>query len=314
MCSHIDNPIVSIIVLTYNRPVEISNNVEKLLALNAKNIEIIIVDNASDVSVKTLLPRDDRLKLIELEKNIGVGGRNAGILAATGEIIITLDDDVTGITDNSIREIVNQFGDKDIAAVNFKVIDEKTREITNWCHHRKKEIYADSVFDTYEISEGAVAFRKDIIVKAGLYPEFFFISHEGPDLAIRIMDLGYRVIYNPAVTVKHSHCQVARVSWRRYYYDTRNVIWLAIRSFPLLQGARIIIMGIGPMLVYSIRDGYFRYWCKGNFAAIAKFKQCLRSRKKINKDTLERYNAIRSFHPNVLYLIKKRIFKKSVSI
>jgi GT2 family glycosyltransferase len=314
MSSQIDKPIVSIVILTYNRPDEIRNNVEKLLVLNTKSIEIIVVDNASEVSVKTFLPADDRLKLIELEKNIGVGGRNVGILEATGEIVITLDDDVTGITDNAIKKIINQFNEKDVAAVNFKVIDEKTHEITNWCHHRKKEIYANSVFDTYEISEGAVAFRKDILIEAGLYPRFFFISHEGPDLAIRIMDLGYRVIYNPAVTVKHSHCQIARVSWRRYYYDTRNVIWLAMRSFPLLQGARIIIMGVGPMLVYSLRDGYFRYWCKGVYESIYKLRLCLQSRKRISNNTLEKYNTIRSFNPSIVYLVKQRLFKKSVTI
>ncbi len=314
MCLQIDKPVVSIIVLTYNRPDEISKNVEKLLELNTKSIEIVVVDNASEIPISRLLPADERLRLIELDENIGVGGRNAGILAATSEIVITLDDDVTGITDSAIRIIINQFSEKDVAAVNFKVIDETTGEIINWCHHRKKEIYADSVFDTYEISEGAVAFRKEIIVEAGLYPEFFFISHEGPDLAIRIMDLGYRVIYNPAIRVKHSHCQDARVNWRRYYYDTRNVIWLAMRSFPLLQGARIIIMGVGPMLVYSLRDGYFRYWCKGVYESIYKLRLCLQSRKRISNNTLEKYNTIRSFNPSIVYLVKQRLFKKSVTI
>jgi GT2 family glycosyltransferase len=314
MCPQINKPVISIIVLTYNRPDEICQNVEQLLALNTEDIEIVVVDNASEVPVRKIIPKDDRIILVELEKNIGVGGRNAGILKATSDIVVTIDDDVTSITDCEIKELISQFSEKDIAAVNFKIIDEKTREITNWCHHRKKEIYAETVFDTYEISEGAVAFRKNIVIEAGMYPEFFFISHEGPDLAIRIMDLGYRVIYNPAITVKHSHCQIARVRWRRYYYDTRNVIWLAIRSFPLLQGARIIIIGTGSMLVYSLRDGYFKYWCKGIFAAIVKLRQSLSSRKRINKNTLERYNTIRSFHPGIVYLIKQRIFKKNVSI
>ncbi len=128
------------------------------------------------------------------------------------------------------------------------------------------------------------------------------------------MDLGYRVIYNPAVSVKHSHCPDARMNWRRYYYDTRNVIWLAIRSFPLLLGARIIIMGVGPMLVYSLRDGYFKYWCKGIYESINKLGLCLQSRKMISKDTLDKYNNIRSFHPGIVYLIKQRLFKKNVTI
>ena len=42
---------VSIIVLTYNRPDEISRNIKQLLALNTQNLEIIVVDNASDQPV-----------------------------------------------------------------------------------------------------------------------------------------------------------------------------------------------------------------------------------------------------------------------
>ena len=95
------------------------------------------------------------------------------------------------------RKIVSALSVADVAAVNFRVVDKETGEQINWCHHRKLEEFADRRFDTYEISEGAVAFRREVVIDAGLYPEIYFISHEGPDLALRIMDLGFRVIYNP---------------------------------------------------------------------------------------------------------------------
>lgn len=309
-----DVPTVSIIVLTYNRPDEIYNNVIQLLALVDDTIEIIIVDNASEVPVSTVLPDDDRIKLVELGDNIGVGGRNAGVMAASGDIVITIDDDVTGLTNGAIQEVIDQFKVEDVAVINFKVIDEKTHEITNWCHHRKKEIYADTVFDTYEISEGAVAFRKEIMVEAGLYPESFFISHEGADLAIRIMDLGCRVIYVPSIVVKHSHCTVARVSWRRYYFDTRNVIWLVIRSFPVFEGLKILIVGVGSLFVYSVRDGYFKYWLKGILDGLLGFGRRWRERKVISDITRLKYQKLKSHNPSIFYLLRQRLFKRKVSI
>lgn len=305
---------VSIVVLTYSRPDEIRKNVAGLLGLSHPALEIIVVDNASELPVCRLLPADERLKVLTLEENIGVGGRNVGIKEAVGDIVITLDDDVTGITDGAINTLQRIFEEPEIAAVNFKVLDEETGESTNWCHHRKQQEYADTQFDTYEISEGAVAFRRKVILQAGLYPGFFFISHEGPDLAIRIMDLGYRVIYSPEVRVKHSHCMVARVSWRRYYYDTRNLIWYVVRSFPVIHGLKMIAIGAGSMFVYSVRDGYFRYWLKGLVDALSRLGMVLKDRKCISAHTLGRFREIEKFNPGILYMVRKRLAGSKVKI
>jgi len=305
---------VSVVVLTYSRPDEIRNNVSQLLALTYTPLDIVVVDNASETAVETLLPADPRLSVLRMQENKGVAGRNHGIKAASGDIVITVDDDVTGLTDTSIAEIVSALSEADVAAVNFRVIDEETGEQINWCHHRRLEEYADRRFDTYEISEGAVAFRREVVIDAGLYPEFYFISHEGPDLALRIMDLGFRVIYNPAITVRHSHSEIARVSWRRYYYDTRNQIWLVVRLLPALTAVRKLVTGLGAMSIYSLRDGYFRYWLKGIYHAIRGLPGVYRQRKRISACTLERYREIERYNPGIIYMLGRRLFRRKVGI
>ena len=305
---------VSIVILTYSRPEEIRSNVAGLLALSHPGIEIIVVDNASETPVEGLLPPDDRITVLTMKKNIGVGGRNAGINAASGNIVITLDDDVSGISDEAICALEEIFADDAIAAVNFMVLDRETDEVTNWCHHRKPHEFANKQFDTYEITEGAVAFRRSVIIQAGLYPDFFFISHEGPDIAIRIMDLGYRVIYSPAVRVWHSHCAVARVTWRRYYYDTRNLVWFAARSFPFMRGLRMVVIGVGSMFVYAVRDGFFRYWLKGLVDALRGLGKVLEDRKRISAATLARYREIARYNPGFFYMVRQRLFRRDVKI
>jgi len=305
---------VSVVVLTYSRPDEIRNNVRQLLELRHAPLDIVVVDNASEIPVDSLLPVDPRLTVLRLDENKGVGGRNHGIMAARGDIVITVDDDVTGLTDTSIAEIVNALSKADVAAVNFRVIDDETGEQINWCHHRRMEAFSDRVFDTYEISEGAVAFRRQVVLDAGLYPEFYFISHEGPDLALRIMDLGYRVTYNPAITVRHSHSEIARVSWRRYYYDTRNQIWLVVRLLPALTAIRKLVTGLGAMSVYALRDGYFRYWLKGIYHAVLDLPEVYRLRKRISAETLARYREIERFNPGIIYMLGRRLFRRNVGI
>ena len=102
------------------------------------------------------------------------------------------------IDDNDIKTLVKLFESKaDVGAICFKVLDYTTGDICNWCHHYKKELFHNREFLTDEITEGAVAFGKSVLNKCGFYPEFFFISYEGPDLLCRMLDAGYKTIFSP---------------------------------------------------------------------------------------------------------------------
>lgn len=304
---------ISIVVLTYNRKDEIKRNLSELKKINYSPLEIIVVDNCSEIPVRSFID-DETINIVRMPQNLGVAGRNEGVKVARGEIVVTLDDDVFGFNDQAITELNRIFQDSTIGAVNFKVIDDLTENQVNWCHKRKVEEYGDQTFDTVEISEGAIAFRREAITEAGLYPEYFFISHEGPDLALRIMNLGYRVIYYPKIVVRHSHAVAGRPGWRRYYYDTRNQIWLLARLFPISIGWRKAIIGLGAMFVYALRDGYFLYWVKGVRDGLGGVRRAYKDRTNINAETWQRYKAIQKHNAGFFYMVKKRLFSRSVRI
>jgi GT2 family glycosyltransferase len=309
------NALVSIVILTYRRPQEISRNVEELLKIDYEPFEIIVVNNGDAEDLSALPQNDSRLRIINLDQNIGVGARNIGIRISSGVFIVTLDDDVFGLRGDSIQSALEKFGaDSALCAINFKVIDDLTENQVNWMHHRKIEDFYDVEFETYEISEGAVVFRKELILQTELYPESFFISHEGPDLALQIMKLGARVIYFPRIIVRHSHAEGGRTNWRPYYYDTRNQIWLAARHYPLIVALRKLSVGLGAMLIYSIRDGFLGYFFKGVFDGISGIKSAIASRKVMSKIVLNRYLEIEKENPSLFYMLKKRIFNKKVRI
>jgi len=306
---------VSIVVLTYNREEELIKTINNLSNLKYEGLEIIVVDNASKEPAKIILDNFCNVKVITLDENIGVGARNIGISEASGKYVITLDDDVRGLKDEDILVLIDSFEkDESIAAINFKVLEEGTGKQINWCHHRKVEEWGDREFDTFEISEGAVAFRREVVINAGLYPDYYFISHEGPDLAIRLMNNGYIVSYNPKVIVEHAQSLTARVSWRRYYYDTRNLIWFIFKYFGFRVGVKKLVIGLGALFVYSVRDGYIKYWFKGVFDSLKVLKKVKEDKVQINKKTWRRYKEIESFSPSFLYQLKKRLFNKNVSI
>ncbi|HXM33911.1 MAG TPA: glycosyltransferase family A protein [Pyrinomonadaceae bacterium] len=86
-------PTASIIIPTHNRPHLLPRAVESARAA-AKDVEIIVVDDAS-ADETALVCRDlAGIKYIRLDRNQGVAGaRNVGILASSSEFIAFLDDD-----------------------------------------------------------------------------------------------------------------------------------------------------------------------------------------------------------------------------
>ncbi len=226
-----------------------------------------------------------------------------------------LDDDVINFDDSDLVALNDMFSSKkDIGAICFKVIDYYTGNICNWCHHYEVENYSEKEFITDEISEGAVAFRKEAFIRAGLYPEQFFISHEGVDLCCRLLDIGYKTIYSPKVTVKHFTAKEGRKSWRRYYYDTRNQFFVAARNYPVGFGLKYLVKGQAMMMIYSIRDGFLKYYLKGVFDGISMLKDVFRERKRLSNDTMAALKKIAQFRPSLAYMLRKRLFRNQIKI
>lgn len=85
-------PLFSIIVPTFNRPDLLARAVRSTLDQAVTNIEVIVVDDASDHV--PLLPSDRRLRAIRHDVNMGVAAcRNTGLRSASGRYVAFLDDD-----------------------------------------------------------------------------------------------------------------------------------------------------------------------------------------------------------------------------
>ncbi len=307
-------PQYSIVILTYNRETYLKQQLESLANIN--DIEIIIVDNFSDENYAERIARFySNVKVMRLDKNYGAVGRNFGIAAATAPYIVTLDDDVWGITADNLETSKNIFDkNSQIDCICFHVIDEQSKLTTNWIHHCDREKFASREFETYEISEGAAIFRKECFERVGLYPETFFISHEGPDMAFRIINSGHKIIYTPKVDVIHAHAKEGRPSWRRYYYDTRNLIWLAYRNYNKRLIVERFSLQLAAMFLYSLRDGYMKYFFKALFDGCRGLNKLRGSRSPVSNAAYARIKLMDKNRPSLLFYIKERLFKKEIKI
>ena len=85
---------VSIIVTTYNSAAFIENCIASLLNQSIKNIEIIVVDDASTDDTVDILKKYSTIKVIKLDENRGTyHARNVGIQHSSGEFITFQDSD-----------------------------------------------------------------------------------------------------------------------------------------------------------------------------------------------------------------------------
>ncbi|BAY61772.1 family 2 glycosyl transferase [Calothrix brevissima NIES-22] len=90
------NPEVSVIIPAYNTSKYIAKAIESALGQTLKNIEVIVVDDASTDNTLEVIERfkDERLKVIVNQENLGAGGsRNRAITEAKGNWIAVLDSD-----------------------------------------------------------------------------------------------------------------------------------------------------------------------------------------------------------------------------
>lgn len=307
---------VTISILTFNRATILNKLLIELGELKFKGLEIIVVDNCSNDNTSKIVQNYlEFVKYFRSPKNIGADARNIGLENAKGDVVITLDDDISNITDEEIAWIVKCFEKRPrLGAINFKVINFFTGKLCNWVHHCDPEIFSESEFKTYEITEGAVAFRKNALIKVGFYPNGFFLSHEGPDIAFRLIDKGYDVIYSNKVSVLHSHSELGRKNWLNYYYDTRNQFLLAVRNFPVFFGLKYLFIGISSMMIYSIRDGFFYYWLKGVADGVCGMKNAYLNRQVLRSETMAVIKDIDLKRPGFLCQMRSKLFDRGVRL
>ena len=97
---------ISICILTYKRLEILKELIKSLKCLQYNELEIIVVDNHSeDGTGKFVKENYPDVIYYCTDRNIGVAARNIGITNAIGELISTIDDDISGLNDDHLNDI-----------------------------------------------------------------------------------------------------------------------------------------------------------------------------------------------------------------
>lgn len=300
-----DSPLVSVIILYCKRRETIQETIESAVGQDYPHREIIVVDNHSQDDLSQVIERRGyAVSLIGLPQNLGAcAGRNAGIRAARGDILVFLDDDVSFRSASDLRKTVEAFNQHPyIHVLAFQVCDPETGELRlrEWCHPRHWKEFGESEFETHYFGEGACAFRREVFDVAGLYYEALFIAGEGHDLAVRLLDHGFRIMYCPRVRVGHHAANEGRAADRQYYYLTRNFIWMAYKDYDFFNGLRFGLVKLLMMLYFTLRSGLYGPFLRGVWHGFTGLPLIRSDRMPVRKDTVKYWAALEKRRPSLV--------------
>jgi GT2 family glycosyltransferase len=221
--------LVSVTIVTYNSGRFIKRCLESVLEQKYPNLEVVVVDNASnDGTVDILEPFADRCRLYYNDENLGfAAAQNQAIALAQGEWILTLNPDVL-LLPNFIQAMVDAGQiDPKVGMVcgklltilaNFdlpdrQLVDSTGIYMTPMLRHldRGSQEVDNGHYLNFEYVFGATAaaalYRRSMIEDIQIHGEFFdpdfFVYREDADVAWRAQLMGWRCIYTPMARGYH---------------------------------------------------------------------------------------------------------------
>lgn len=207
------------------------------------------MDNGSARDEAALLrERYPDIDVLRSERNLGfAGGNNLGFSAATGDLLLLLNND-TEVEDDTLHYLCETLRDNpEIGAVCPKIrffapprhiqfagytpLTRITLRNALVGFGQTDDGRFDTPHDTPYAHGAAMMVRRETVEKAGPMPEEYFLYYEELDWSERIREAGYRIVYDPRATVFHKEsATTGRQSPLRSYYLTRNRLLFARRN------------------------------------------------------------------------------------
>jgi GT2 family glycosyltransferase len=250
----VPDPRVSIIIVNWNGLESLQTCLPSVTSIEYPDFEIVLADNASsDGSVAWVTDEYPRIKIVRHPENYAFSkGNNAAVPAASGELLLFLNNDVeveSGFLTPLVRELMS---DPEVAAVQPKLLQFEDRsrfEYAGACggyldrfgypftrgrvfdHMEADRGQYDNATDIAWASGAAFLVRRQTFLDAGGFDERFYMHMEEVDLCWRLYRMGYRIRVQPASSVYHiGGASLPQGNPRKTYLNFRNNILMLYKN------------------------------------------------------------------------------------
>ncbi len=266
---------LSIIIVNFNSGEYLSKTVNSILEnYKRDDFEIIIVDNNSTDDSLKRIDKNEKIKIIKLDKNIGFGAaNNIGAKKAQGKYLFILNND-TLINKETIPRLMDFYENSEYGAVGPLVLyPDKSFQISFgtdlnlFSEFILKYIYEPYYKLLYKLKKGKISrkvdwlsgvcflIEKEIYQKIGGFDEIFFIYLEDCDFFRRLRGMGYTPYYYTEASIIHfkgkstekvlSFVYPLNKKSQLFYYCKYNKKSLPLLKFYLLSKLKIKLIFSG---------------------------------------------------------------------
>ncbi|GAA3607689.1 glycosyltransferase [Marihabitans asiaticum] len=221
-------PTVDVVVLSQgDRQAETRRALESARVQTGVQTTLILLGNGwqpegFDADVQTMYVRE----------NVGPPeGRNIAAARGSGEFILFLDNDAWLRDADALERAVARFrAEPGLGLIHARVSDPSGVTERRWVPRAR---VGDPAVGgpAFAVCEGVVLIRRAAYQDAGGFPGSFFFGNEGVELAWRMRDRGWELVYDPSLHIYHPATSPDRhdVFFR---LNARNRVWVARRNLP----------------------------------------------------------------------------------
>jgi GT2 family glycosyltransferase len=243
--------LITVVIANYNRCHDLREALISIMHQDYPEVEIIVVDNASQDDSRAMLAREfPGVAVLALKENIGMDGYSIGFQWAQGKYIFQMDNDSLLPDTRVLTDVVRRFeeGPAKLAVVATRVeecLSNPDIEQLRLQDRRKGPI------NTAGFHSGGVGFLKAALDRVGYYNRDVFLYGSELFLQMKFLAGGYAINFFPEILMLHKSSRQARSS-KGVYYEIRNRYWFLRHFATLSQQARFLPSMLVHDLVYSL--------------------------------------------------------------
>ena len=236
---------VTVVVCAYNAAETLPECLTSLERLRYPDVEVIVVNDGSRDSTGAIARRYPCCRVIDLEHAGLSAARNAGLAAATGDIVAYTDADVR-VDPDWLTYLVRPFARGEVVAAGGLSLPPPDSPWIAHCVARAPGGPTHVLLDdrTAEHVPGCnLAVRRDALQAIGGFNPIYLRAGDDVDVCWRLQTAGGRIEFVPAALVWHHHRASIRAYWRQQVGYGEGQSWLVPHHPERFTGARIAWRG-----------------------------------------------------------------------
>ena len=250
-------------------------------------VEVIVLDDGSaDGTAEAIRAEYPTVRVERFDSSEGyIVRRNQGARVASGQILVSIDDDAEMPSDDVVAATIAEFDHPQVGAVAIPYVDVPDPSVL------QRAPATDGVHLIHRFRGTAYAVRRDLFLDLGGFRPMLFHQAEEADFSLRLLASGHVVRLGRAEPIRH-YVSPKRDLHRTWFYECRNDVLFAWHNVPMPDLPIQLVKTTLHMLWLGRRVRRIRLFARG---LVAGYRGALRdrgSRQPVDRDAWRLYVSL----------------------